>query len=202
MKRKEKAFSFRFLLLICWVVFSFSLESYSLTQASEKFSGRSIFNLRSTWTNQKAEKVELSSLQGKKHLIAMIYTKCTATCPLIVQDLKSVLDGLKPKQRENLKIDLFSFDPEFETQQSLIEFTKKHKIESPLWSVYYSNKGAVSELAAALDVQYKKLDSGVYMHSNILFLIDESGEVIAKQIGLGQSEAFLKEVNSKLLIVP
>ena len=198
MKLKQKAFTFRLLFSIIWVVFSFSLESYSLNQASEKFSSRSIFNLRSTWTNQKAERVELSSLQGKKHLIAMIYTKCTATCPLIVQDIKSVLDGLKPKQKENLKIDLFSFDPEFETQQSLMEFTKKHKIESPLWSVYYSNKGAVSELAAALEVQYKKLDSGVYMHSNILFLIDESGEVIAKQIGLGQSETFLKAIHAKI----
>ncbi len=179
----------------------FFLSRFGPLCASEaiKLQSDSIYHLRGKWTNQNAESLQFSELAGKPRLIAMVYTKCEATCPLLVQDIKNILKEIPSKNRENLKIDLFSFDSERETQKSLQDFVKRHKIEDPAWSVYFGSKDQVAEVAAALEVQYKKLASGEFIHSNFIFLINEKGQIQTKQSGLGQTENFAKAVIAKLV---
>jgi protein SCO1/2 len=151
--------------------------------------GNSIYHLSSKWTNQNSDTRKFSEFAGRPRLIAMVFTRCQTACPVLVKNIQEIDTALP--------VDLFSFDAERETVQSMQEFIKKYKLDDSRWTIHTSAAGGIAELAATLGVQYKKLASGDFIHANVIFLINEKGEVVAKSEGLGQSDpAFLKAVKT------
>jgi protein SCO1 len=161
-----------------------SLILFSPVSHSEEMPNKSIYQLESTWITDKNIQLPFSKLAGRPRLIAMVYTKCRAACPLLVGDIKRVQGKLRPETRDRINIDLFSFDSVSENQKTLEEFMARYGINGH-WTVYRSQKDNVSELAALLGVQYKQLADGEYIHSNSIFLVNAKGEIIHRQDGLG-----------------
>lgn len=160
-------------------------------------SGMSLYQFDSKWTNKDGKELELKSLKGVPRIAAMLYTRCTTACPLIVDEILMVLKKLPEKSR-NISVTLFSFDSEHETTDTMKEFLKKRNLP-PNWQVYKSDASTVAELAAALGVRYKKLKGGEYIHSNTIYLLNEKGEVIAQKEGLNTSNAeFVKAVQKEV----
>lgn len=158
----------------------------------------SLYHLSSQWSDQESRVLQLSELAGRSRLIAMVYTKCRTACPLLVQDIKSMMLKVSKEHAKDLHVDLFSFDSEGESSKSLQAFKEKFKLNEN-WSIYSGSKNSVSELAAALGVQYKKLPSGEYIHSNVIFFVNEKGEVVAKHEGLGREASnFVKKIENAL----
>ena len=165
---------------------------------SSSLPGNSLYHINSKWINQDNSTVHLNEFAGKPRLIAMVYTKCTTACPLLVRDIKSMTSKIPKALADKINIDLFSFDSESENSKSLQSFKEKYKLGES-WSAYSGSKGSVSELAAALGIQYKKLPSGDYIHSNVVFFINENGEVVAKHEGLGRDVSeFIKKIENAL----
>ncbi len=158
----------------------------------------SLYHMESKWVNQGNSTLRLNELAGKPRLVAMVYTKCKTACPLLVRDIKSITSKISKPHVDKLNIDLFSFDSENENSQSLSSFKEKYKLDKS-WSAYSGSKDSVAELAAALGIQYKKLPSGEYIHANVVFLLNEKGEVVAKHEGLGRNvDEFIKKIESAL----
>jgi protein SCO1/2 len=158
----------------------------------------SILQLGSEWKNQKGQSVKLSNLQGSPRLVVMLFTRCETACPLIVEDLKALTKQLKEKQKEKIKVSFFSLDSFRETPESLATFSAKRKLPQD-WELYTSNADAVSELAAALGVRYKRLPNGDYIHSNVIYLLNANGEIIAQKDGIKSPGAeFVKQMKSAL----
>lgn len=174
-----------------------SCEKHNLAAASSQaLPGDSVYQLHSSWTDQTNATLKFDSLAGKPRIIAMVYTKCKSACPLLVHDIKKTIAKLPKEVAEHIHIDLFSFDSEEENSVSLNEFKSKYEL-SDNWSIYYGNKSSVSELAAVLGVQYKKLDGGEYVHSNVVYFLNESGEIKGKQEGLGRENSdFVRNIES------
>ncbi len=165
---------------------------------STSLPSNSLYHMNSKWTNQDNGTVLLSEFAGRPRLIAMVYTKCSTACPLLVRDIKSMTSKIPKVLFDKLTVDLFSFDSDSENSKSLQSFKEKYKLTES-WSTYFGPKGSVSELAAALGIQYKKLPSGEYIHSNVVFFINENGEVIAKHEGLGRDVSeFIKKIENAL----
>lgn len=163
-----------------------------------KLPGTSVYNLSSNWINEEKHQVQFNHLAGKPRLIAMVYTKCQSACPLLVKDISSIVSRISKANANKVHIDLFSFDSEFETPESMKAFKEKYKLNER-WSVNSGTKESVAELAAALGIQYKKLPSGEYIHSNVLFFINEKGEVVSKHEGLRNDPAeFIKKIDATL----
>ena len=55
-----------------------------------EISDMSIYNLPSTWTNQKGENLELVDLQENVLVMVMIYTSCKGACPRLVADMRHI----------------------------------------------------------------------------------------------------------------
>lgn len=158
----------------------------------------SLYHLNSKWVNQENSPVHLNNLAGKPRIIAMVYTKCQTACPLLVQDIKTMTTRIPKPLADTLHIDLFSFDSNSENYKSLQDFKSKYKLDQN-WSAYSGSKDSVAELAAALGIQYKRLPSGDYIHSNVVFFVNEKGEVVAKHEGLGRDASeFLKKIEGSL----
>lgn len=167
-------------------------------KAKEPPVGVSIYRLDSEWKNQNGESIKVSSLRGSPRMVVMLYTKCSTACPLIVEDLKSIVEDLGPKHAEKVRVALFSVDSVQETPKSLADFVVKRKLPSG-WDLFASNANAVAELAAGLGVRYKRLQNGDYIHSNVIYFLNSEGEIIARKEGIkSPRKEFLAKVRKAL----
>jgi protein SCO1 len=146
---------------------------------------KSIYNLESTWTNQDDQKVKLEKLQGKVQLVAMIYTGCTYACPRTIADLNRIEKALQKYNREELGVVLVSMDPDRDTPAKLREFAAANHLGTDRWTLLTSQPDNILELAALLNVKYKKQLNGDIGHSNIITVLNPRGEIVHQQEGLG-----------------
>lgn len=160
-----------------------------------RLSDASVLQLDTSWKNQNEKSTKLSELNGKPRLLVMLYTRCETACPLIVEDLKQIYRKLDSKK---IEVSIFSFDSFKETPKSLLDFATKRKLPSE-WMLYTADANAVSELAAALGVRYKRLASGDFIHSNVIFYLNDRGEIAAQKEGLKTSDAeFIKQIRQNM----
>jgi protein SCO1 len=167
-------------------------------KATAPLPGASIFQLESEWKNQRGESVKLASLRGSPRLVVMLFTRCDTACPLIVEDLKEIAKDVDAKRTTKIDVSIFSLDSFRETPASLSAFSLKRKLPSH-WGLFTSNADAVAELAASLGVRYKRLPSGDFIHSNIIYFLNSNGEVVAQKEGIKSSRGeFIKKIGTNL----
>lgn len=185
-----------FILLSCFPAWAHevSVQGASDEMISEKaLPGASLSKIENKWTDSQGKPLKLKSLEGRPRLVTMLYTRCLTACPLIVDEIQRILNTL-PERGANFQVSLFSIDSELETKETMQAFTKKRSLGSN-WTVYKGDKKAVKDLAAVLNVQYKRLENGEYIHSNSIFLVDDKGIVVTQKDGLNsKDEAFMKTV--------
>lgn len=166
-----------------WTAPSFACKSHNrLASRSTSLPGDSVYHLKSKWMDQDKNTVSFQSLSGRPRIVAMVYTKCPTSCPMLVQDVKTAFSQIPASLGKDLHVDFFSFDSENENPETLQQFRAKYHMDKN-WSAYTGSQSAVSELAAVLGIQYKKLPSGDFIHQNVMFLLSDKGEILAKLEG-------------------
>lgn len=148
--------------------------------------GESIYNLNSSWKNQENQEMKLSAFRSQPVIMAMIYTSCRDVCPLTILDMQRIEKGLSEKARDKARFVVVSFDPEKDSPQKLAEYGKAHGLDFKKWTLLNGSAEAVRELAAILDVRYKKLKTSDFEHSNIITILDREGVIKYQQVGLSQ----------------
>lgn len=150
-----------------------------------EISDMSIYNLPSTWTNQKGENLELVDLQGNVLVMVMIYTSCKAACPRLVADMRHIEQQVKSKNKDKTKYILVSIDPETDTPERLKAFAKENQMDGDQWVFLRSTDENTREFAATLAVNYKRISPIDFSHSNIISVFNTAGELTYQQEGLG-----------------
>ena len=143
----------------------------------------SLYQLESLWTDQNGQSRSLASLAGQPQLVAMTYTSCQVSCPVIVADLKRIEAAL---DRESIEagITLFSLDPTRDTPEKLAAYAAEQGLSSR-WTLLRAPDDQVREMAALLGVRYIRSQDGEYAHSNMISVLDEGGALAFQQKGLG-----------------
>lgn len=161
-------------------------ENATNIQASSAYTTEmSIYNLRSQWATQKGDSISLETLKGKVQIVAMIYTGCDYACPRIIADLKRIEQSLSGYKKENIGMVLVTLDPERDTPEKLKEFALKNNLQSDRWVFLTGKESNILELAALLNVKYRQELSMEIAHSNIISVLNQEGELIHQQEGLG-----------------
>jgi protein SCO1/2 len=166
--------------------------------AKETFtpSEESIFNLASKWENQNADSLQLKYFAGKPTIMAMIYTHCAYSCPLIVADMKE-LHSLIPKDKQkDVNFLLVSIDPELDRPDTLRQFMKREQMDEKYWTMLTGTETKIRELAAVLGFKYKKTSLMDYAHSNLISVLNPNGEIVEQIDGFGSDK---KEIIEKAL---
>lgn len=146
----------------------------------------SIYQLTSIWTTHDEATVHLKDLRGQPQLIAMIYMHCGSACPLIVQNMKRVLEQLSAEERTQVGRVLVSIDPERDTPERLREFAKTHNLDLNQWTLLRSTDMNTRELSAVLGVRYQQEASGMFSHSSLITVLDASGVIVSQQEAFNQ----------------
>ncbi len=149
------------------------------------FTDMSIYNLPSTWTNQKGEELQIKDLQGDVLVMVMIYTTCKAACPRLVADMRNIEEQLPEDIKGKVKMIFVSIDPETDTPERLKAFAKENLMDEEPWMFLRSTEANTREFAAVLAVNYKEISPINFSHSNIISVFNEKGELVFQQEGLG-----------------
>jgi protein SCO1/2 len=152
--------------------------------ASGPFTDRSIYQLESKWTSDLGREVHLGILRGRVQVVAMIFTTCESTCPVIVDDMKHLQQALPEKLRDKVDFLLISFDSERDTPEVLHAFREKMRLPTEHWTLLRGGTDDVREIAALLGVNFQKDTRGQFMHSNIITVLNGEGEVVHQQMGI------------------
>jgi protein SCO1/2 len=159
--------------------------------AAETDPPTSLYRFEAALTDQAGKARGFDVYRGHPVLVTMFYASCPATCPLIVDTLRATERALTPEQRANLRVLLISVDPARDTPAALRELAEARRIDTARWTLARADDSAVRNIAALLNVQYRKLPSGEFNHSTVITLLSPSGEVAATSSVLGQTDPAL-----------
>lgn len=188
-----------FLISSCSEDDSFDIEKFKEENAyeGEEFepSEESIFNLNSDWENQNGDTVKLSLIGGKPTILAMIYTHCEYSCPLITADMKELHSLIPDKRKEQVNFLIVSIDPIHDRPDTLSRFMKKEKMDEKYWTMLTGTETKIRELAAVLGFKYKKSSLMDYAHSNLITVLNPKGEIVQQINGFdSDKKKIIKEV--------
>jgi protein SCO1/2 len=156
----------------------------------------SLYQLHERLQNQDGKLIDLDVYRGQKVLVAMFYGSCPATCPLIIDTLRAI--ERKADSKDDLRVLLVSFDSERDTPTALRELATTRHIDTVRWTLAHADVSAVRRIAAALNVQYKKLPSGDFSHSAIISVLDRNGSIAVQSAELGHADPeILRAINAK-----
>jgi len=138
----------------------------------------SVYELDGRWRDQSGAARSLASWRGKPVLLAMIYTHCTATCPLAVSELKRIA-ALEPDAR----FVLVSLDPQRDDEQRLASYAAERALDPSRWTLLTGSDADVRDLAATLGVRYRRVTADDLAHSNLITLFDREGRIVRQTSG-------------------
>lgn len=151
---------------------------------SGRLPGKSIFQLASNWKTQDGKEINISRLEGKVTVLAMIYTSCRAACPRIIADVKRIEKSLEEENAE-VQFVLVSMDPENDPPEKLLQLVKDYRLDTRNWILLTGDNDGVLEMANAFDVRIRRdEDGGITDHSNLIFVLDKQGVIAHRQEGL------------------
>jgi protein SCO1/2 len=151
-----------------------------------KYSEKSLYGLNAIWTSDVGREVKLEVLRGRPQVIALFFTNCEHSCPLIVADLKAIAKALPASMRDKVDFLLVSIDPERDTPEALRGFRAKHELPTERWTLLTGSAEATRQLAEMVGFNYQPGSPTQYAHSLLISIINESGEIVFQQAGLGR----------------
>ena len=138
----------------------------------------SVYDLEGGWRDQTGAPRSLASLRGAPVLLAMVYTHCTATCPLAVAELKRIA-ALEP----DVRLVLVSLDPARDDPERLARYAADHALDASRWTLLTGSDSDVRDLAATLSVRYRRVTPDDLAHSNLITLLDREGRIVRQTSG-------------------
>jgi protein SCO1 len=148
----------------------------------------SIYQLDARLVDQAGHARGLDFYRGAPVLITMFYGSCQATCPLIIDTLRSTERALSTAERQKLRVLLISFDPERDTPAALGEIAATRHIDTARWTLAATDADTVRGIAALLDLQYRRLPDGEFSHGTVIALLSPRGEIEARSTRLGRAD--------------
>jgi protein SCO1 len=138
----------------------------------------SVYELPARWRDQSGAAREFQGFRGSPVLLAMVYTHCTATCPLAVAELKRI-----SAQHGDVRLVLVSLDPERDDPARLADYARGLGLDTARWTLLTGTDADVRELAATLGVRYRRVTPEDLAHSNLITLLDREGRIVRQGSG-------------------
>lgn len=170
-----------------------ALAEQTATAAPAPSAG-TVFDLPSHWRTILGDTITLAKLAGRVNVVAMIYTTCQMTCPLIMADLRRVESQLSESERAHVRFVLVSLDPERDTPGQMLAWSTDQQLDTTSWWLLSGSDSDTRALAATLDVRYQRQPDGEISHTNGFSVLDPNGFVIDHHAGLGATDAIIASV--------
>jgi protein SCO1/2 len=150
----------------------------------------SVYRLQGAWTQDNGKPLRLDELRGEVQVMTFFYTTCTGSCPITVKALQMFSRGEKSAGNARARYLLITVDPAQDTLAVLRKYRRNMHLEKDAWRLLRGKDSDVRKLAALLGFNYEQIDSGEFMHSNLITVLDTRGQIVHQQSGAaGDTEA-------------
>jgi protein SCO1/2 len=164
-----------------------------------KYSETSLYTLGSTWTTDDGREVKLEVLRGYPQVVAMFFTNCQHSCPLIVADMKRIEKALPRSIRGRVDFLLVSIDPARDNTEALKAFREKHHLGNQHWTLLRGSPEAVKQLADKLGFQYYPGSEKQFGHTLVISILNQNGEIVFQQGGVDALPDGAVDILTKLI---
>lgn len=124
------------------------------------------------------ELVDLAALRGDVVLITGVYATCSTACPMILREVKNLIEALPGHHRGRFHALALSLDPQYDTSGMMRAVATAYGFPSP--GFHYLN-GAPEEMHPLLThMQFSPVlneKTGAIDHANLFILIDAAGRI-------------------------
>ena len=170
----------RFLTMLCTTALTLLMLLAAPRALAEELPGDSVYRIPAQLTDSAGKDFRFAQAAGQVRLVSMFYANCGYVCPMLIEQVRRVESSLDDAGRARLRVLMISIDPERDTPEVLAALATKRKVDAARWTLARPAPADLRKLAAALDVQYRKLDDGEFNHSSVISLIDAQGRVLAR----------------------
>jgi protein SCO1/2 len=168
------------------------------TVPSAQLTDKSLYQLDSTWTNDYGAAFKLTSLRGRPQIVTMFFANCAYACPLLVYQMQQIEAALPESLRGKVGFLLVSFDTDRDTPAALHAYRLQHALTVGQWTLLRGSADDVLDLAALLNIKFKRDAQGQFVHSNVITLLNADGEIVSQQNGLDSDRSDLIRSASEL----
>lgn len=149
--------------------------------------------------DQDGHPVSPEALRGRPVLLTTVYSGCTTACPMMLSQVRRVLDGLSPAERATLSVVAISLNPEADTRELREMTARTYSFGAPEFHFLGGDVAAVNRLLDGLQVVRTRRPDGSIEHSTIFFCVDREGR-IAYRLSAGEKHhAWLMDALRTLL---
>lgn len=127
-----------------------------------------------TLVDQAGARVSLSQQRGRLVLLTFLYTHCPDVCPLIAQNLNTVLRRLPPAQAAKVRVLAVSVDPVGDTPQSVRAFVRRHRLV-PGFRYLIGSRSQLERVWGAYHVAAQPIGANLSEHTAATYLIGVDG---------------------------
>tara|TARA_B100001741_G_scaffold143105_1_gene118157 strand:+ start:273 stop:1202 length:930 start_codon:yes stop_codon:yes gene_type:complete len=138
--------------------------------------------------NQDNKIVKLSSFKGRVLVFTFIYTRCPIPdfCPRMTQNFLNTLNILKIRNiNDNYHFLSISFDPDFDTPETLKNYSNALSINNHNWSFATGNKKTINEFTSRFGIIVRQTKKRITDWDHNLRTIVATPEGIVKKIYIG-----------------
>lgn len=146
----------------------------------------SIYQVGGEWVDQTGKAMSLEDLKGKNQVVAMAYTNCQHTCPILVRSMKQMYKEMTPEAREQTQFVLATLDTKRDSAEVLASYAEHNKLGDN-WHLIRSDEASTRMLANTLNIKYQFADNGEINHSNLISVLDKQGRLVAQGVGVADS---------------
>jgi protein SCO1/2 len=152
-----------------------------------------------TLTSQDGAQVSLADLRGKVVAVTFIFTRCTATCPVLTPMMSFVQDRLGSDFGAKIAFVSITVDPERDTPDVLKEYALAFGADLAGWSFLTGTPVAIRDVVRSYGVFAEKNANGDVDHTFLTSIVDPRGILRVQYLGVRfDPEEFRRDLLSLL----
>jgi protein SCO1 len=137
-----------------------------------------------TLTSQDDAQVSLEDLRGKVAAVTFIFTRCTATCPVLTPMMSLVQARLGRDFGTKIAFASITVDPEHDTPEMLKLYAQAYGGDVPGWSFLTGPPPVIADLTRRYGVFAAKNADGDIEHSFLTSIVDQRGVLRVQYLGV------------------
>src|SRR5436190_23276411 len=137
-----------------------------------------------TLTSQDGAPISLANLRGKVVAVTFIFTRCTATCPVLTPLMSLVQDRLGRDFASKIVFASITVDPEHDTPEMLKLYAQMYGADLGGWSFLTGPPPVIADLTRRYGVYAAKDANGEVEHSFLTSIVDQRGILRVQYLGV------------------
>jgi protein SCO1/2 len=151
------------------------------------------------FTDQDGGKFDVKTWFDKPFVVSFVFTNCPVVCPAITSSLSRVVKENKGRLGKDFRILTISFDTAKDTPDVMLKFGHNFTDDFANWKFLTGSEATVKAFANRLGIVYKPDNTGGFLHTVGVTVVEPEGIVSAQVFGPQYSnEDILRPVASAL----